>query len=120
MEQIEACAASIQLTPRQQKAIAIMRATMSAMSRIHLMAPIAFPPKRIFRKKERRPLKRIAKRQAKLSMVFEPYIAASHIMKAMSTPVYQKGGPQISIVGDYGQEVIIQAEGVLKPILPSR
>jgi hypothetical protein len=79
-------------------------------------ARIAFPPKRLFRKKGKRPLKRLKRQRAMLVMGMLPAMARMRMLAIISQPIpnYVPGGVVpggLAIVGEDGPEMIIKPGG---------
>lgn len=76
----------------------------------------AFPKKRIFRKKDRRPLRRIKMKRAMLAMGIAPAIARNRILMIASQPIskFPPGNTAtngFAIVGESGSEFILTPNG---------
>jgi hypothetical protein len=67
---------------------------------------IAFPPKRLFRKKGKRPLNRLKRQRALIAMGFAPAMARMqlNIIMAQPIPKFEHGCP--AIVGESGPETV--------------
>ena len=79
---------------------------------------IAFPPKRLFRKKGKRPLKRLKRQKAMLALAVTPQMARARIMMLAAQPIpnYVPGGvipSGVAIVGESGPELIITPNGTI-------
>jgi hypothetical protein len=77
---------------------------------------IAFPPKRLFRKKGKRPLKRLKRQRAMLAMGMLPAVARMRMLTILAQPIpnYVPGGVVpggLAIVGEDGPEMIIKPGG---------
>jgi hypothetical protein len=74
-------------------------------------ATIAFPPKRLFRKKGKWPLKRLKRQHALIAMGIAPFIAKMQVDMIMAQPIpnYVPGGVVpggIAMVGESGPEMV--------------
>lgn len=77
---------------------------------------IAFPPKRLFRKKGKRPLKRLKRQRAMLALGMAPGMTRMRMLMIMSQPIpnYVPGGivpGDTAVVGETGNELIILPNG---------
>lgn len=107
------------MTPEQHKlerAKALAEEIVQMAEAIAKNARIAFPPKRLFRKKGKRPLKRLKRQRAMLAMGMLPAMARMRMLTIISQPIPNyvpggivPGGP--AIVGEDGPEMIIKPGG---------
>jgi hypothetical protein len=86
---------------------------------------IAFPPKRLFRKKGKRPLKRLKRQQAMIALGMAPEMTRMRmkIIMAQPTPNYVFGGVvpgSPAIVGESGKELIITPNGYVNVPTPHK
>jgi hypothetical protein len=94
------------------KAQAIVNEIMNCAAIIVKNAPIAFPPKRLFRKKGKRPLKRLQRQKALIALGLAPEMTRMQLAMIMAQPIpkYPPGSMTsggIAIVGESGPEQII-------------
>lgn len=99
-----------------EKAKAIANEIVQLADIITRNAPIAFPPKRLFRKKGKRPLKRLKRQRALIAMGLAPDMARMQIAMILAQPIpnFVPGGVvpgSIAIVGESGPELIITPNG---------
>lgn len=89
-------------------------------------ARIAFPPKRLFRKKGKRPLKRLKRQRAMLVMGMLPAMARMRMLTIISQPIpnYVPGGivpAGPAIVGEgERKELIITPNGIVNAPAPNQ
>lgn len=78
---------------QQQKEVLIVTEVVNASMTMRHTAAIASPPKRIFRAKDRRPLKRIRKREARFWLTMQPMMSAMSIASIIQLPIlkFEKG-----------------------------
>lgn len=78
-----------------QKAYAIINSIMSTATAVRKFAHVAYPPKRAFRKIDRRPLKRMNKNRARLQMLMALPMGAMQVAMIASQPVrkFPSGAP---------------------------
>lgn len=108
---------STESKPIDEKKEAIRSHVVEIATRIIKLSKIAFPPKRAFRKIDRRPLKRIKRQRAKADMLLLPFMmrVRAHIISATPIPKFplgSSGGP--AIVDDAGKEVFVNSDGKIK------
>jgi hypothetical protein len=115
------------MTPEQHK---LERAKAIAEEIIHIAEAIAkntriaFPPKHLFRKKGKRPLKRLKRQRAMLAMGMLPAMARMRMLTIISQPIpnYVPGGVSSdgpAIVGEgERKELIITQKGIIN-VLPT-
>jgi hypothetical protein len=87
------------------KAEAIVNEVMNCAAIIVKNAPIAFPPKRLFRKKGKRPLKRLQRQKALIALGLAPVMTTMQLAMIMAQPIqkYPPGSTTpcaIAIVGE--------------------
>lgn len=89
-----------------QKKLAIASEVIQTAKSMNALAQSAFPKKRAFRKKDRRPLKRLQKKRAEAAFYFGPLFLRNRIAIIASQPFpkYPKGG--MAVVGEAGPEYI--------------
>lgn len=107
------------MTPEEyklEKAKAIAEEIKSMAEFIAKQTAIAFPPKRLFRKKGKRPLKRLKRQRAMLALGMAPGIARMRLMMIIAQPIpkFPPGGVVpggLAIVGESGKELIVTNNG---------
>jgi hypothetical protein len=117
------------MTPEQHKierAKAIAEEIKSMAEAIAKNTRIAFPPKRLFRKKGKRPLKRLKSQRAMVAMGILPAMARMRMLAILAQPIPNyvpggivPGGP--AIVGDgERKELIITPNGIVNVPAPNQ
>jgi hypothetical protein len=117
------------MTPEQHKierAKAIAEEIKSMAEAIAKNTRIAFPPKRLFRKKGKRPLKRLKRQRAMVAMGILPAMARMRMLAILAQPIPNyvpggivPGGP--AIVGDgERKELIITPNGIVNVPAPNQ
>lgn len=75
------------MTPKAEKAIAIMNTTLDTAKIVMALSKEAFPKRRLFGKIDRRPLKRIKKKRAMALLMMSIAMGAAQIAVIASQPV---------------------------------
>ena len=109
------------MTPEQYKlerAKALANEIMEMADFVAKNMRIAFPPKRLFRKKGKRPLKRLKRQRAMLALGLAPGMTRMRMLMIMSQPIpnYVPGGivpGGTVIVGESGKEVIVTPNDIV-------
>ena len=117
------------MTPEQHKlerAKAIAEEIKSMAEAIAKNTRIAFPPKRLFRKKGKRPLKRLKRQRAMVAMGILPAMARMRMLMIISQPIpnYTPGGivpGGLAIVGEgEHKEIIVTPNGFINVPTPNQ
>lgn len=111
------------MTPEEHKferAKAIADEIKSMAEFVAKQTAIAFPPKRLFRKKGKRPLKRLRRQRAMRALGMVPGMTRMRMLMIMSQPIpnYVPGG--IAIVGESGKELIVTPNGLINVPSPNQ
>lgn len=99
--------------PHAAKALALSETIINTAVAMVRYLKLVYPKKRIFRKIDRRPLKRIIRNRAKMAMLMTGPMSATQVAMIVSQPVpkFPPGRLESGVMSESGSETIMVKDG---------